>query len=51
MNKWIGLSLGTLFKFERRESGYLKSAEKEQTTIPISPNDGDVDEELPDQAN
>jgi len=56
INVWVFsvlllLSLGTLFKFERRENGSLKSAEKEQTTIPIGPKDGDVDEELPDQAN
>lgn len=56
INVWVFsvlllLSLGTLFKFERRENGSLKSAEKEQKTIPFGPKDGDVDEELPDQAN
>ena len=45
------LSLGTLFKFARRESGSLESVKQEQTTIPIGPKDGDVDEELPDHAN
>ena len=56
INVWVFsvlllFSLGILFKFARRESGSLKSVEKEQTTIPIDPKDGDVDEELPDQAN
>ena len=56
INVWVFsvlllLSLGTLFKFALRERSSLESAEKEQTTIPISSKDGDVDEELPDQAN
>ena len=56
INVWVFsvlllLSLGTLFKFARRERGSLKSVKKEQTTIPIGPKDGDVDKELPDQAN
>ena len=56
INVWVFsvlllLSLGTLFKFALRERSSLESAEKEQTTIPISPKDGDVDEELSDQAN
>jgi len=56
INVWVFsvlllLSLGILLKFERRGSGALKSAEKEQITNRISPKDGDVDEELPDQAN
>ena len=56
INVWVFsvlllLSLGTLFKFALRERSSLESAEKEQTNIPISSKDGDVDEELPDQAN
>ena len=56
INVWVFsvlllLSLGTLFKFALRERSSLESAEKEQTTIPISPKDGDFDEDLPDQAN
>ena len=56
INVWVFsvlllLSLGTLFKFARRERSSSKYHEKEQTTIPIDPKDGDVDEELPDQAN
>ena len=56
INVWVFsvlllLSLGTLFKFARRERSSSKYPEKEQTTILIDPKDGDVDEELPDQAN
>ncbi len=56
INVWVFsvlllLSLGCLFKFERRESRTLKSAEKEQINVPTTPKEGDADEELPDQAD